>query len=535
MEIDPISHSPAVALFRVLSALIPTLLLSSLLIPGAIANRMGKRFASTLPHFALGILLLAISASVALWGWHPPEAKPITVGVPPLTLYFDRLSSLMVLLVSFLGWVISRFSVQYLAGDPAQGRFCKWLASTILSVLTLTISGNLALFTGAWITTSLSLHQLLTFYPERPAALRAARLKFVISRIGDACLVGALILAWKTFGTLEFSQLFPAPAIFGALNDPKITTISFLLVASAILKSAQFPFHSWLPDTMETPTPVSALMHAGIINAGGFLVLRMSPLIAITPSALHTLLAFGAITALFASAVMLTQTSIKRSLAYSTVAQMGFMMLECGLGAFALAILHILAHSLYKAHAFLSSGSTIEKSRFRWSPSPTTSLSPMSMATLGVLALGITYAIASLWNSKPDGSAGSFLLTAVFCISIAQLLWSVWLSSHHKGLLGFGLILCTATAACYFSLHSLFHGALFSSPPHHGIANSPAELVLAIGIGVAFVALQLFQTRLHASSRSPLGRALFVHASHGFYVGTVADQLLSKALPKHNA
>ncbi len=134
-----------------------------------------------------------------------------------------------------------------------------------------------------------------------------------------------------------------------------------LLVFGAITKSAQFPFHTWLPLTLETPTPVSALMHAGIVNGGGYLMIRMSPLVGEVPWAMTTLAIFGAVTACYASVVMLTQTSVKNFLAYSTIAQMGFMILQCGLGAYPAAMLHIIAHSLYKAYAFLNSGSVIKE------------------------------------------------------------------------------------------------------------------------------------------------------------------------------
>src|SRR5690606_5255778 len=135
--------------------------------------------------------------------------------------------------------------------------------------------------------------------------------------------------------------------------------VGWLIICGALLKSAQFPFHTWLPDTMGTPTPVSTLMHAGIINAGGYLVIRLSPLLVENTTAMLFLATIGAVTLASASLVMLTQTSVKRMLAYSTIAQMGFMLLQCGLGAYALAVLHLIAHSLYKAHAFLSSGSTV--------------------------------------------------------------------------------------------------------------------------------------------------------------------------------
>ncbi len=176
-------------------------------------------------------------------------------------------------------------------------------------------------------------------------------------------LLVAMILTYYCFGSFDYRDIFASAANAQFVIADKYHLLSWigtLFVIGAMTKSAQIPFHSWLPDTMETPTPVSALMHAGIINAGGFLIIRLSPLVSQSHVALDLLAIVGAATAILGAVVMLTQTSIKRTLAYSTIAQMGFMMLQCGLGAFSAALLHIIAHSLYKAHAFLSSGSVLE-------------------------------------------------------------------------------------------------------------------------------------------------------------------------------
>ena len=176
---------------------------------------------------------------------------------------------------------------------------------------------------------------------------------------------------------------FGASAVPGALQ-----AAAGLLVTAALLKSAQFPAHGWLIEVMETPTPVSALLHAGVINAGGFLILRFSGVISLSTPSLETMALVGGFTALFGSVVMLTQTSVKVSLAYSTIAQMGFMMLQCGLGAFPAALVHIVAHSLYKAHAFLTSGSVIDIARSSWTPSPGDSPHPARLTiAVGVMAV----------------------------------------------------------------------------------------------------------------------------------------------------
>jgi NAD(P)H-quinone oxidoreductase subunit 5 len=212
-------------------------------------------------------------------------------------------------------------------------------------------------------------------------------------------MIAVIVLVHDVFHTWNFSALFNAANELHksglTTSSLEINSICFLLVAGAMLKSAQFPFHSWLPDTMETPTPVSALMHAGIINAGGFLIIRLNPLVTLSPAALSTLALFGAFTALFASLVMLTHASVKRSLAFSTVAQMGFMMLECGLGAFGLAVLHLVAHSLYKAHAFLASGSIVSMAKSAWTPTEKPNAHPLTFAA--AFATAIALALGCAW------------------------------------------------------------------------------------------------------------------------------------------
>ncbi|MCB1130072.1 MAG: oxidoreductase, partial [Verrucomicrobiae bacterium] len=186
----------------------------------------------------------------------------------------DGPALVMAVLVSFVGTMVLRFSRNHLAGDPAQSRFFSWMCLTLGAVLLMVTSGHLAMLFAAWVTTSLCLHRLLLHRPERAGAVFSARKKYVFSRIGDACLLGALVILFRGHGTLWIDDL---TASIAAGNTAGLTSAAFLIAFAAALKSAQFPFHSWLPDTMETPTPVSAFMHAGIINAGGFLVIRMAP------------------------------------------------------------------------------------------------------------------------------------------------------------------------------------------------------------------------------------------------------------------
>jgi NAD(P)H-quinone oxidoreductase subunit 5 len=466
------------------------------------------------------VTALILAGGVMLAG--PMRVELAAWGPAKLALLVDPLSALMLVLVSFLGVIVTRYAVNYLDGDPAQATFSRWLVLTLASVLLLVLSSNLLLFTAAWIATSLSLHQLLTFYRERPAAVIAARKKFIISRLADACMITALVLVWRGHGTWEFHELFANPA------GPHSGLVAGLLVAAAMLKSAQFPFHSWLPDTLETPTPVSALMHAGIINAGGFLIVRLSPLVTQSPTALNTLALLGAFTALFASVIMMTQTSIKKSLAWSTVAQMGFMMLQCGLGAFALAMMHIVAHSLYKAHAFLSSGSVVNLAKSAWTPVGRPAAHPLVVLGSLAVSIAIGLSVAAAFSFDLANDPGQVLLIAVFIMAMSHLLWTLWSSSMRQRLIlrGIGLVVA-ATAAC-FALHAGFEHLLAASVPAYAPLRSGVEYAVMILVALLFLAVLVFQSQLPAWASRPAFQRLYVHASNGFYLGTLFNRITQK-------
>lgn len=507
------------ALLPLLAALAP---LTLIFLPVAPANHHPRACGRAVVGLMFLALLLAVSSTIALViNGGPIHRTFISAGPLALAVYFDVVTAVMLLLVTFLGVAVSVFSGNYLDGDPAQGRFFKWLSLTVGSVLLLVVAGNLALFALAWIATSLALHQLLTFYPDRHGARIAARKKAVISRLGDLCLLLAIALAWRDFGTLDYPSLFAAAA---SEHPAGVPTMAFLLVAGAVLKSAQFPFHGWLPDTMETPTPVSALMHAGIINAGGFLIIRFSSLVALSPLALDLLAVVGAVTALFGSLVMITQTSIKRSLAYSTISQMGFMMLQCGLGAFALALLHIAAHSLYKAHAFLSSGSVIAQVREKGSAPTRKYLGlPGIVATFGIAA-GLTFAAGLLFGHTPWKDPAGFALTLILTIALAQLFWNWWSVSGSPGGVVTGLLAGAAVCVVSFGLHAGIKALVGSA-----VSPAPDSAVLWPLAAAAPVAFLIVGARVFLPpswTSTATGRALFVHAHNGFYIGTIAHRIL---------
>jgi NAD(P)H-quinone oxidoreductase subunit 5 len=527
---------PMLLPYSLLLALPSLFLLSAGLIPNRWANhnfRAMRRGTVMLLVVALGCSAVA-TVMLRLHG--PLDVALLTLPGPvPLNLgvYFDSLSAVMLLLISFIGLIIVRYSLQYLDGEATQGRFLRWIMLTLGAVLLLVVSRNLVMFTAAWMLTSLGLHKLLTHYPDRPWALWAARKKFLISRLGDLLLIAALALTFYCFGSFNYSDVFAAAqALRENTNGGNwlVSVIGTLYVLGAMTKSAQLPFHSWLPDTMETPTPVSALMHAGIINAGGFLIIRLSPLVSLSHLALDFLALVGACTALFGGVVMLTQTSIKRSLAYSTIAQMGFMMLQCGLGAFSAALLHIVAHSLYKAHAFLSSGSVLDsathlKTEFRPILQGGRARAALPVAiTIAVCLCGSAgWLLGVDYETKP----GALILGLILAIALTHLLWPA-LASGSWRLASRGIVAGAMVSGGYIAAFLLTDRILASSVSHQLV--SPSLLGVAVIVMVAAGFIGVFALQAVADSLSHLApiRSLYVHAANGFYFDIPARSLTAR-------
>ncbi len=516
-----------------LAALGPLALTAIGLIPGSLTNRSAVTTARIAQFSALAALVIALvtGAAVALNG---PLTTP-TIGFLEvgLSLYLDALSAIMFALVSFIGAIVVVYSRNYLDGDPNQGKFIGKLCLTLAAVLVLIISGNLLLFALAWIVTSIGLHGLLTFYSERPAAILAARKKFLASRLGDVCLIGAMLLIHQAFGSLDYIAVFAgAEAMQASGSTPfAMHAAAILLAVAALLKSAQFPVHGWLIEVMETPTPVSALLHAGIINAGGYLVLRFADVITLSTTSLDTLAIIGGLTALFGSVVMLTQTSVKVSLAYSTIAQMGFMMLQCGLGAFSSALLHIVAHSLYKAHAFLSSGSVIDIARSSWSPSPGGQPHPARLAVAMVAVLSVTLAVSSLFGATLAAKPGVFALGAVVLMGLIHLIANGIDERPNIYVIGKTLGLAALVAASYFGLQFVTERLLAGSLPPTDPLRGPLDLVVVAFVVLSFGTLTILQSILPRQAGEPRWQALYAHISNGFYVNTLANRWILQFWP----
>lgn len=293
-------------------------------------------------------------------------------GALSYTILIDRLAGVMMVLISLVSLIIHVYSERYMVGDAGYVRFFAFLGGLTSVLLSLVSSGNLFWIFVCWHLVTWLLASLLVCNPASRPAREAGRMTFWVQALGDAAFLLALLALYGATGTLDLTDLFARlqagtatltlwPGWRTDLDVALVATLLFLV--SVMTKSAQFPFHLWLIGTIEAPTPVSALMHAGIVNAGGFLVNRLAPLFGLAPTTLHLMFVIGGVTALIGATAMLTQTSVKRRLVYSTMGQMGYMVMECGLGAFALAVFHLCAHGLFKATLFLNSGSVIHKAR----------------------------------------------------------------------------------------------------------------------------------------------------------------------------
>jgi NAD(P)H-quinone oxidoreductase subunit 5 len=472
---------------------------------------------------AVFALFLVLIAAAALVGGGARTLAPLPNAALGAWVRLDALSVTIAALVSFVGVVVLRYAHAYLDGDARQGVFMRDVCLTVAAVSLLAVSGNVLFLWLAWVAMSLALHRLLVFRGERRGAQNAARKKFYLARLGDAALGLALAGLALGAGTLDIGAINAAasgmPA--GALLGP-----SLLLALAAIFKSAQFPVHGWLTEVMEAPTPVSALLHAGVVNAGGFLLVRFADVVAASPAALYLLIVVGGFTALFGSLVMLTQRSIKTSLAYSTIAQMGFMILQCGLGAFSSAILHIVAHSLYKAHAFLSSGSVVDLARGSGAQGAAARLHPLLVPAGIVLSTTILLAWGSLFGMTLQSKPAIVGLGAVLLFGMVHLV----IQSARGRASALVLLRVSGTTAVvaglYFTLQAIAAMAFEDLLPQAGPLD-PVQWALMLLVLVSFAAATALQWMLPALQRSSRGKALWVHLSNGLYVNQLFDQVVA--------
>src|ERR1700685_1889791 len=276
--------------------------------------------------------------------------------------YLDQLSLVMLLVVTGVGFLIHIYSVGYMWDDPSYYRFFSYLNLFMFFMLTLVLAGNyLQMFIG-WEGVGLASYLLIGFWFTKDSAASAGKKAFIVNRIGDFGFLIALFLLIKHFGSLNFDQVFQSVMPLGAESGGAglLTAIGILLMVGACGKSAQIPLYVWLPDAMEGPTPVSALIHAAtMVTAGIYMVSRSSAIFDRAPMAMTVVAIIGTLTALFAATIGIAQTDIKKVMAYSTVSQLGYMFMACGVGAFSAGIFHLMTHAFFKGLLFLAAGSVI--------------------------------------------------------------------------------------------------------------------------------------------------------------------------------
>jgi NAD(P)H-quinone oxidoreductase subunit 5 len=452
-----------------------------------------------------------------------------------LSLRLDSLSMLMFSMIALLSFIVMRFSFNYLDGDARQGIFIGRLSATIASVQLLVLSGNLGLLFVSWVLTSMTLHRLLVFYKERPGAIVAARKKFIIARLGDACLLAAIALLYFQFGTGNLEGIFQSikNGLEAGVAIDGIEIIAIFIALAAILKSAQFPTHGWLVEVMETPTPVSALLHAGLLNAGPFLIVRMAYIMEASSYASVVLIVVGAFTALFASVIFLTQTSIKTALAYSSIAHMGFSLLVCGLGVYPAAILHLVAHSFYKAHSFLSSGSVIDVIRSAKVTSAKRIGSPFRIGLGILLGLGVYTGFAVIWGIDPQRDLALLAIGGIIVMGLSRIYVSAIDSNGSIKLMLRACVLSIIVATAFFTLESATHYLLGSESPEVA-SQSFLEIILMTVILLIFGTVVFIQILAPVLSEKPFYNTMAIHLRNGLYVNTLFDRMV-RALYSHDS
>ncbi len=313
----------------------------------------------------VSLILSSMIALLGLYGTYYVISRDTEiVGFGGLLIY-NQLSAILVPYVAILGLVIRKYAKKYMWDEAGYKRFFILLNFIFASIYLLVMSNNLIVLALAWQLMSIGLYLLVSFNVGSKTAVKNARWTMYIHKGADLVFLLAVVLTYKTFGSLdlvELSQKWLAMSEH-AIEEPVIFIIGLLFLIAAMMKSAIVPFHIWLPYTSEAPTPVSALMHAGVVNVGGILLNKLAYLLILTPAVLNIAFVVGLFTAIFASALMLVVSDIKRSLGYSTVGQMGYMIMEVGLGAFSLAIYHLMVHGIFKATLFLESGALIKYAR----------------------------------------------------------------------------------------------------------------------------------------------------------------------------
>ncbi len=406
----------------------------------------------------------------------------------PIGLLVDQLSVVMMLVVTFVGFLIHVYSIGYMRGDPGYPRFFAYLNLFMFSMLVLVLGNNYLLMFLGWEGVGLCSYLLIGFWYEKKSAADAGKKAFVVNRIGDAGFLLGMFLIWTTFGSLTYTQVFDA--VDPDLGTGIYTAITLLLFVGAVGKSAQLPLYVWLPDAMEGPTPVSALIHAAtMVTAGVYMVARSHPLYDLAPMSLELVAWVGALTAVFSATIALVQNDIKRVVAYSTISQLGYMFLAAGAGAYASAIFHLGTHAFFKALLFLGAGSVIHSIHGEqdirrmgglWKAMPITAWTFLlaSLANAGIFPLaGFWSKDEILFGALQHGMIGPWLLGLIGAFLTAFYMFRLFFVVFAGRFRGDASVAHhlhesppnMAYPLVILGLFSVVAGAIFGFPPDHGI------------------------------------------------------------------
>src|SRR6266496_5968230 len=376
----------------------------------------------------------------------------------------DPLTCVMLLVVTGVGFLIHVYSVGYMHGEEGFTRFFAYMNLFMVSMLLLVMGNNYAVLFIGWEGVGLCSYLLIGYYYDRVSAAKAATKAFVVNRIGDAGFLIAIFLVFARFGTLDYTEVF---AKADTLDSTTAFAIAVCLLIGAVGKSAQLPLYTWLPDAMEGPTPVSALIHAAtMVTAGVYMVARCHKLFEMAPLSLEIVAWVGGLTALFAATIGLAQTDIKRVLAYSTISQLGYMFVGVGVGAYAAGIFHLMTHAFFKALLFLGAGSVIHGLHGEQDLRKMGGLAPRMLITT------LTFFTGALGLSGVPPLAGFFskdeILSATFHHEGHRLLWAILLAG----------VFLTALYTARLVLLAFFGSPRMSKEQAHHIHESPAVMTL---------------------------------------------------------
>lgn len=512
----------------VITALMPVLLVMAV---AANASNIKKAIYTGKAILSAGILC-AISALIFLLSDSQFQTPTLGFENVGISLRIDSLSTAMFLMVSIIGFIVLRFSQNYLDGDSKQLIFIRRLLSTIALVQLLVISGSLLVLFITWVATSISLQYLINYYKERKETQQAVKKKFVIARMSDLALFTGLLFLYFEFGSIDLSVIFQGLKNIQTDHVSLNLELSGLFLAlAAIIKSVQVPFHGWVLDVMEAPTPVSALLHAGLLNAGPFLIIRFAFLMDLTTIGPLILLVAGGISALYGAIVFPSQPAVKTSLAYSSIGHMGFSLMICGMGLYSAALLHLIAHSFYKAHSFLSSGSSVDKYRLNQLKGDVRFNITIGNFISGFLITCILYlVIAELSGGAGNDNFQLLVLGAIIITGVSS--YMIKTASLENGLITIfkSVFISGFVLLAFFTFENSIKLLIIKEIP---AINTPNTLIKGVSLTLlALYVMTVFLPIILKKNLNETGYKWQTFRRHGFYIHIVFDRFLNALYPK---